>query len=396
MLTAQKAAAESPAAETALIDETLAAPSRRLAFPPALERRFEADTGRQRCRHLMVRLALAIVVFNLFALNDAVMLTDVLPRSLFLRLVVATGLGLAVIALLARNPPPLLREGAATLFILVGVTILVHLMLVSTAPYREHLAYGLLLVVMFAANVLRLRFWYSLIACGACFVLHQYAIAHLAGVPWQVAANSAGLVACAILFSLAGGYTLEREERVIYLQSLRLRLQADALDALSLVDPLTGLGNRRALDRRLGEIEGTERGVLSILLIDIDFFKAFNDRHGHIAGDRCLQRVTAILAAELRGTEDGMVRYGGEEFLVLLPGADREAAIAIAERMRAAIASAAIPHGAETAGGVVTASFGVATRPAGSPLPAETLIAEADAALYRAKHAGRNRVVAAA
>jgi diguanylate cyclase (GGDEF)-like protein len=130
---------------------------------------------------------------------------------------------------------------------------------------------------------------------------------------------------------------------------------------------------------------------VSVVLVDIDHFKHLNDRYGHGAGDLCLKRVAAILTAEMRGPADQAVRYGGEEFLLLLPGQAMADAMRIAERARRAIEAAAIPNEGVGLRGIVTASFGVAASGV-AELTAAELIAAADSALYAAKRKGRNQV----
>jgi diguanylate cyclase (GGDEF)-like protein len=162
------------------------------------------------------------------------------------------------------------------------------------------------------------------------------------------------------------------------------------VEELSRTDELTGVANRRSFDRWI-EQAMVERNALALLMIDVDHFKAYNDGYGHVAGDACLQQVAALLAYLLAGTSARLARYGGEEFAVLLPGSDAPAAAAIGERLRAAIEARAFDHG-HAEGGLVTISVGVAARRAGAGGSAEELVAEADLALYAAKHAGRNRV----
>lgn len=155
------------------------------------------------------------------------------------------------------------------------------------------------------------------------------------------------------------------------------------------IDALTGLNNRRKLDEVITEeIDRARRysGTFSIILLDIDHFKKVNDTHGHLVGDEVLKRLARILAKGLRKT-DVPGRWGGEEFLILLPQQRRDSAVSLAEKLRAAIAAAEFYEV-----GTVTSSFGVAElAPEDS---AEQLIERADAALYRAKERGRNRVEA--
>ncbi|HWN50897.1 MAG TPA: diguanylate cyclase [Xanthobacteraceae bacterium] len=131
--------------------------------------------------------------------------------------------------------------------------------------------------------------------------------------------------------------------------------------------------------------------MVSIILMDIDHFKRLNDRHGHDAGDLCLKRLPSILVAELGAASEGAVRYGGEEFLVVLPEMQLADAMRIAERIRRSVEKATIPNGGPGLYGVVTASFGVASAFVGE-LTAAELISVADTALYPAKRKGRNQV----
>ena len=170
-----------------------------------------------------------------------------------------------------------------------------------------------------------------------------------------------------------------------------LRRQRDQLKALAERDALTGLPNRRALaevlPRRIDEARAQGR-PLSVVFVDLDRFKAVNDRHGHAVGDEVLIEAARRLIGRLRGGEV-VARQGGEEFVLMLPGADGAGATGLAERLRALIADSSF----ETSAGALqmTASFGVATLRAGDASP-EALVARADAAMYRAKQAGRNRV----
>jgi diguanylate cyclase (GGDEF)-like protein len=174
----------------------------------------------------------------------------------------------------------------------------------------------------------------------------------------------------------------------IHLASIRHDLEeANArLQRLSMLDGLTGIANRRRFDEAL-DVEWRRAlrsgAPLSLLMIDIDAFKPYNDAHGHQAGDDCLCRVGAILVESLHRAGDLVARYGGEEFVVLLPETDREHAAGIAEMLRERVA----------AGAPVTISVGVSTLVPELGGAAFVLIAEADAALYEAKRSGRNRVV---
>ena len=188
----------------------------------------------------------------------------------------------------------------------------------------------------------------------------------------------------------------------IHLASVKQRLE-DAnreLARLSQLDALTEVANRRTFDVTL-EREWRralrERRWISLLLADLDCFKALNDSRGHLYGDECLRRVAGLLGGVTRRASDLVSRYGGEEFAILLPGATPVIATSLAEAARAGVEALALEHGASSVSPFVTASVGVASVcpevPGPEGLGPERLVAAADEALYLAKSRGRNRVV---
>lgn len=173
------------------------------------------------------------------------------------------------------------------------------------------------------------------------------------------------------------------------------QMQAE-LERLSFSDSLTGVGNRRRFDdvmAREWEAAGASGKPLSLVMIDIDFFKSYNDYYGHLQGDACLQRIARVLG-EAAGPQHFLGRFGGEEFALILAGTDAESAMRIAERCRAMIADAAIPHVRSPHNQQVTASFGVGTVVPGERIDVTTFINLTDAQLYQAKDNGRNRIAA--
>jgi len=173
-------------------------------------------------------------------------------------------------------------------------------------------------------------------------------------------------------------------------------LAEQALEALSRQDSLTRLGNRRAFEEHLAREWRRSSRIgtpISLVMADIDGFKAFNDAFGHLAGDECLRRVAQVIADTFQRAGDYPARWGGEEFSVVVAESDAADGEACAERLRAAVERAAIPRDASGAA-VVTNSGGVATAQPSSGLPVRSLTDAADQALYAAKSAGRNRVVA--
>ena len=172
--------------------------------------------------------------------------------------------------------------------------------------------------------------------------------------------------------------------------------QQRLLTTLAAKDALTGLANRRTFDETLNaEVRRASRAesTLSLLMLDVDCFKSFNDANGHQHGDTCLKAVAGAIQGAVKRAGDTVARYGGEEFSVVLPNTDQGGAAIIAERIRHAVESLGLEHPGSTASAVVTVSLGAATAVMDS-LDAEELVKAADAALYESKRAGRNRVTA--
>ena len=177
-------------------------------------------------------------------------------------------------------------------------------------------------------------------------------------------------------------------------RELRRRQRAEQeLAQLAATDSLTGLANRRALDQTLAtEWARAQRSgkPLSLLMIDADHFKAFNDRHGHPVGDEALRRLAQVISDNIRRPGDMAARYGGEEFAVVLPETDELGAMSLAQKIRTAMAALAPFKGDRQA---ITVSIGASTASPPSDGTVEQLLRKADQALYRAKHEGRDRAV---
>lgn len=179
---------------------------------------------------------------------------------------------------------------------------------------------------------------------------------------------------------------------------LLLKFQTDYLRSAALYDGLTGLANRRHFEEVFaGRWRAAERNAqpCAVLMIDVDHFKQYNDCYGHQAGDECLRQVAGAIGKALMRPMDLAARYGGEEFVCLLPETSLPSAGPVAERLLCNVRELAVPHAASGAAPVVTVSVGIATSLGGSGRVPQDLLADADAQLYRAKAAGRNRACAA-
>ena len=175
---------------------------------------------------------------------------------------------------------------------------------------------------------------------------------------------------------------------------LTLKFQSDVMRKLVFLDGLTGVFNRRYFDQQLGmEMARSVRNStpLSLIMLDVDFFKRYNDHYGHQAGDDCLRQIALTLKESLRRPADLVARYGGEEFACILPETSFEDALALARDLEQRVRAKNIPHERSDIAQVVTVSLGVSGRDAAGAGDAGVLLAEADVQLYKAKHAGRGR-----
>ncbi|HEY2755854.1 MAG TPA: GGDEF domain-containing protein [Pseudolabrys sp.] len=231
-------------------------------------------------------------------------------------------------------------------------------------------------IVIAAIVSLVMPVWWAL-SLGSALPLDQF----FRGLIWVLFANAVGFIAA---------NSLQRSQRVQYAQSLVLK------ELLS-TDAMTGIGNRRrfddALDREWRRCSRSGR-PLSLLMIDVDHFKAYNDHCGHLQGDDCLRRVARLLVDSVGRPGDLVARYGGEEFVCLLPEIGEVGARAVAAKISAVFAEAAIPHPAFAADGRLTVSIGVATATDVAAQRLPEMVALADKLLYAAKGAGRDQVMA--
>ena len=368
-------------------------------------------------RHVRAATRAGAVALIVILLVDAAVMNSVAPAITALNLSLAV-VG-AVLLLVVRRRRGARRNptGAALLLGATGLaTALLPLGLVPEAGTIQ-LAYVAVVVVASALfipwNTVRHATW--IVICLAMvigFVLSPFG----AGLDDAVVGDLLTISIDSILVSLAGHLVLQRQRRSMFLQRMQLRglnelaaSQARDLRVLAVelreaarVDPLTGVANRLRLGEDLEMVAGRdlERADGAALMIDIDRFKDYNDRHGHLAGDQVLRQVADALAANTRPS-DRVYRFGGEEFLVLLPGATIIDALAVAERQRAGIADLGIRTdrpGRTDADEVVTISVGVAPLEAGSSDPTATVdewLRAADTAMYESKMNGRNRVTVA-
>ncbi len=191
------------------------------------------------------------------------------------------------------------------------------------------------------------------------------------------------------------GRVTESLERQVEERTRALQSANEELRLVSQLDGLTGIANRRSFDATLQR--EWKRGLrdqspVALIMLDADQFKSYNDTYGHLAGDECLKFIAAEMKSAAKRASDLAARFGGEEFVLLLPESDLQGAAQIAEQIRSAIEAANMPHAGSSVASCVTVSLGVAAVLPTLSLEADILVAAADRAMYRAKQAGRNRV----
>jgi diguanylate cyclase (GGDEF)-like protein len=376
----------------------------RLKLPEPLEGGFEQSTFVQRAARLWIEGLIAIGLFNIYVIADYLIRGGVAWFPLQVRLCIVTPIALLINVSMRWNPSKVYRETTiAVASCLIGIT---HLYLESNinATSSAYAQVGLIVTVIFVTVVMRLQFLYALttsvilLASDLIFIRYDHFLngsEKLLGIT---------LAICAISMTVVANYSIGREERMGYLMRLRSEIQTKELSFLnvelqkiSYIDNLTGLANRHAYELQFAKLwrEAADSGnSLSAIVIDIDHFKITNDTRGHLYGDRVLVRVASLLLQSLRCKDDFAARFGGEEFVVLLPGATEEGATIVAERIRKLVEVAGSPALPEPGihPRLSTVSCGVATCWPGDSNCQEDLLECADKALYQAKSAGRNQV----
>ncbi|MCO4199864.1 membrane-associated sensor domain-containing protein [Aeromonas hydrophila] len=342
------------------------------------------------------QLAILFLLARFYVYQDAhLVVARVLPWSYEVQLVLMT---LACLSFplfwhwLSRQPPaiwqPCLRAGA--LLWGIGWALLGYAIALVELRGGFSLAFdliGMLLMTALVALYCEVRLFYCFSTPPLLFLLLE---ALLVKVPFPAVHWMA--VGCLIIMLETGRRMLNGWFELAVSREHENLTLARQLDAMAKRDPLTGLANRRHFDNVGEQIlqEAREQhGEFAILLLDVDFFKRFNDHYGHLQGDNCLIAVADCLREAIRQPADVVARYGGEEFVLLLPGADALAASAIAKRIAAALAGRGILHALSEVSDRVTVSQGIALWHGGQDGIADMLV-RADEALYQVKEAGRN------
>jgi diguanylate cyclase (GGDEF)-like protein len=379
-----------------------------LRHSPALEEYFESSAALQRSRRFLLEGSICVLIFNLFLISDYVFFPQQFTHFLVVRLGLATPPALLALFLLFRGPSKTVRESMVVTICAIFSLSILYLYFDISPVVSSYAVTDLSILVLFTNVGFRVRFPYALCASGICLVFGSVYLLMDSTLNAPEKFESIAVLLAAILLSIVGNYSIERGDRLNFLRRMQsdvnfgaLANVNDQLLTLSREDKLTGLANRGHFDEtysRLWNSTSATGGVLSVIMIDIDNFKALNDSYGHLYGDAVLQRVAMLLKQSLRREEDFAARYGGEEFIVVLPDTPQDIALRVAERIRLLIevaGSPAVPQAAAKDHGWGTVSCGLATAVPRKGSSRKALIARADLALYQAKAEGRNRVCVA-
>jgi diguanylate cyclase (GGDEF)-like protein len=383
------AVADTPLADESPIAQAQQRGYRWLRFPQPLELQYREDHRANAHGFVRMSLIVAFITFSGFALIDhwVINAINVTPD------IVRYGLQLPVLAicLLATARRFYLRWYEAAIMVGAPLFGLGTVIMTCYAPAANIPLIGarLLLVSFFFYFMLGLRLRHALF-CNALVFVSFVAAAVLGLIPAAIGTYLTFALLCANIIGGSGAYALEHANRTAFLDRL-------SLEEMAARDGLTRLLNRQTFEfraRNQWRTATTLQRPVAILMIDVDYFKRFNDHYGHQAGDECLRRIAAAVREAINPSRDELVaRYGGEELIALL--IDRSSAdVEIAARnIVEHIVRQAIPHQASIVGEIVSVSVGATTPSIDPSMPFNALVNIADKALYTAKHQGRNRCV---
>jgi diguanylate cyclase (GGDEF)-like protein len=319
-----------------------------------------------------------------------------------------------------RNPHAVLRQLIVGAALSGAVWSVVYIFVADRAPAAVQYVFLLIVFIITALSVgvtVIIREYFVAFLFTSLWPIAWWSLVHYWQQPHNLLVGLGLLAVCALFISLCDrvyqsyrnmiALNWERESMSRELGNLtgslrdrnkQLQETRQQLTDLANVDELTGLGNRRLVNKVVGEeINRVNRSgaSLSLILLDVDCFKNYNDTYGHSAGDRVLVELAAVMRKSVSRAGEVVARYGGEEFILILPGATASSALRTASRLRDRVLAEKIPHSSSTVSDYVTISQGVMTVGAGMALGPEELIDAADAALYRSKDAGRNAITVA-
>ncbi|WP_457622586.1 diguanylate cyclase [Persephonella sp.] len=375
-----------------------------LYFSKKIEKIFKAYFLRVKINQIRFALAFGMFLYVIFAVLDYLLFPQVMHDLWIIRAFVVS-IGMAVLVYTFVSKGKALVEFFISVVIFVGgMGILLMIILIDFYEEKAHIYYaGLLLVIFFAYTFSSIRLLYALLP--SVLVTVAYLVADLTYIKTDkfILINNGFFLVSTNAMGIFAGYMLEYFFRKNFLQSFLIFLDKKKTEYLNkklyemtITDELTKVANRRFFQETLEkELKRAyrENYPVSLLMVDVDHFKEYNDSFGHTAGDRCLCSVAKILKKYRKRSYDLVARYGGDEFIVVLPKASEDYAVDVAENIRYEVEKLDMKHVKPF--DKVTVSIGVAVlnNKNTKNLSVKDLLNTADKALYRAKKEGRNRVV---
>ena len=355
-------------------------------------------------RNARVAIWLAGILYVLFSITDLILISDIYVYSIAIRFIVSISFVVIIDAQLRRGYELSLIDKQCAIGVFSGYAAWIWLASYSnfTMNVSYYLTYGTIFI-MITNLYFNFRFGLAAFASGLIVASFLTALLTIYSVDSVYIASIGALYICSYMLTLFVNWKLNEERYRVFLNSLHAELrQKEASDRgaallrLSTTDALTGLANRRATDDELRSLwEGwqSSRQNFAVVLIDIDYFKRFNDHYGHQQGDRCLVAVADAMALAMEPHSCALGRFGGEEFIVLIRCENRDHLARVAEEVRCAVENLRFIHEQRPDhAGFVTVSVGAAFSGDVGGDKVERLVTEADRALYGAKASGRNRV----
>jgi diguanylate cyclase (GGDEF)-like protein len=381
----------------------------KLKFPEKMEKLFQDFEIQLRLRRYYILGFIAVITYNLFCINDYRIIPTMYKTAWFIRLCVVSPLLLLTLFIgkFDRFRPHIDYFATVFIFIVSISVIVIYEYINRPIMYTSYITgistiTGIMIIVVFGNIVVRIRFWYAIAISLSIQLIYSVFSIFILPIPIATWINGSISLFVIIIISLIGNYQLEKELRRSFLFTLLLSIDSIKLEEsnliltrLSVLDFLTGLANRRLFDETIDRewrVGIRKKNPISIIFLDIDFFKLYNDNYGHQAGDECLRQIAEVLKKYSRRPHDLCARYGGEEFIILLPEVRISEAAEIAEKIRTDVYKLQIKHDFSDTASHVTVSIGVADIIPTLKYNYNYLVDLADNALYSAKLGGRNRI----
>lgn len=372
----------------------------RLRFSARLESQFQDYYAKTFGNYRRASMMIALLVIGAVGILDVIVFGEYWETIAKVRY----GLGLPFVLIVSavifsKHYERLQQEIVTQCCLFISFTATVLLLLGPDSAFSLYMS-AYLLLALFAGTIARLAFKRAAMVMILTSVGFNLLILYWRPQPLDVIASYNAYFTCCAFMALAANYYMEMSIRREFVQQKMIRLERNQLKELNAqlqrmatIDPLTGVNNRRQMENNLdAEWRRADRNKtsLSLLMVDIDAFKKYNDGYGHQAGDACLEKVASCIADSFKRSADSVARYGGEEFVVILPDTEAEQAAQLAGALCRNVQELGIKHDYSEAAPEITLSIGVATcKPTADQSP-EVLVGWADEALYEAKESGRN------